>query len=217
MSGARDDILSAIRAATGDRGSPAPPVEGHIAPARATGGAAELRARFIEQAEFAAASIAVAASPDGIAAAVAAYVASMQGESDVAVTPDDGLDAVRWDEVLSRFHVGAPTASDRVTVTGAIAGIAETGTVLVRCGPSVANAAHLLSEAHIVVLPAERIVGGYEQAWRLLRAAAPEGALPRAATFITGPSRTADIEKTPQIGVHGPRRLHIVLVDGETS
>lgn len=217
MSDARGDILSAIRAATAERTGAAPPVEDHILPARATGGAAELRARFIEQAEFAGASIAVAAGPDTVAAAVAAFVATLPGESDVAVAPDDGLDALRWDEGPARIRVGAPTASDRVTVTGAVAAIAETGTVLVRSGPSVANAAYLLGEAHIVVLPAGRIVGGYEQAWALLRAAAPEGALPRAATFITGPSRTADIEKTPQIGVHGPRRLHIVLVDGETS
>ncbi|MEE8333391.1 MAG: lactate utilization protein [Alphaproteobacteria bacterium] len=217
MSGDRDDILSAIRAAVGERDNPAPPVKDYIVPARATGDAAALRARFIEQAEFAGASIAEAAGPDDIATVIAGYVEAMSGDISGAIAPDGGLDTLRWDENLARFRVGPPTPDDRVTVTGAVAGIAETGTVLVRCGSSVANAAHLLGEAHIVVLPMGRIVGGYEQAWAVLREAAPEAVLPRAATFITGPSRTADIEKTPQIGVHGPRRLHIVLFDGEIS
>ncbi len=217
MSGARGDILSAIRAATAGRGSAAPPVEDHTLPARATGDAAVLRARFIEQVKFAGASLSVAAGAGDIVAAVARALSILRDETDVAIASDDGLEALPWEDTdRVRYRIGPPTPADRAAVTGAVAGIAETGTVLVRCGRSVANAAHLLGETHVVVLPAARLVGGYEQAWALLRGTASGARLPRAATFITGPSRTADIEKTPQIGVHGPRRLHIVLVDDET-
>jgi len=215
MSGARGDILSAIRAAAAGR-PPAAPVTDHLRPARAAGDAAALRARFAGQAAFAGAVVSDAAGPDGIVAAVARALADAPAGAAVSVAADGGLDALPWpDAGPLRFRVGPPAPSDRATVTAAVAGIAETGTVLVRCGGPVANAAHLLGETHVVVLPAGRIVGGYEQGWALLREALPGALPPRAATFVTGPSRTADIEKTPQIGVHGPRRLHIVLVDGE--
>jgi L-lactate dehydrogenase complex protein LldG len=51
-----------------------------------------------------------------------------------------------------------------------------------------------------------------EDAWALLRA--EHGELPRAMNFVSGPSRTADIEQTLVLGAHGPYRVHIVLVNG---
>ncbi len=62
-----------------------------------------------------------------------------------------------------------------------------------------------------------QVVGDYEDAWRMLRENNKKsgGAMPRTAAFVTGPSRTADIEQTIQLGAHGPRRLHIVLIDGD--
>jgi L-lactate dehydrogenase complex protein LldG len=68
----------------------------------------------------------------------------------------------------------------------------------------------LLPETHVAVLRRARVVRSMEQAWDLLRAEHP--ALPRAVNFISGPSRTADIEQTLVLGAHGPYRVHIVLV-----
>ena len=69
-----------------------------------------------------------------------------------------------------------------------------------------------------MVLPAERIGGAYEEGWAHLRAkgvgATGGGFMPRTVNLITGPSRTADIEQTITLGAHGPRRLHIVIVEG---
>ena len=63
-----------------------------------------------------------------------------------------------------------------------------------------------------VVMRADEVVGTYEDGWDRVRALGP---MPRTVNFITGPSRTGDIEQGIQLGAHGPRRLHIVLVDGK--
>jgi L-lactate dehydrogenase complex protein LldG len=65
-----------------------------------------------------------------------------------------------------------------------------------------------------VVLKASDVVGPYEDALDRMRA---QGAMPRTINFITGPSRTGDIEQRIQLGAHGPRRLHIVLVEEPPS
>jgi L-lactate dehydrogenase complex protein LldG len=77
---------------------------------------------------------------------------------------------------------------------------------------------NFLPETHIVVVRCDQVVATYEDGWDRLRAAAKTELLPRVVNFITGPSRTADIEQHIELGAHGPRRLHIVLVeDGEAA
>ena len=78
-------------------------------------------------------------------------------------------------------------------------------------GPECPTTLAFLPETHVVVLDAGRIVGAYEDAWARLRVERPN-AMPRSVNWITGPSRTADIEQTLFLGAHGPRRLHIVIV-----
>ena len=64
-------------------------------------------------------------------------------------------------------------------------------------------------------------VGAYEEAWDRLRAGAPDaltgGFMPRNVMLVTGPSRSADIEQTLELGAHGPRRLHIILLDDDPA
>ena len=102
-------------------------------------------------------------------------------------------------------------AGDLVGVTGAFAGIAETGTLMVVSGPDTPASTSLLPETHIAILRASRIVPCMEEAWALLRA--EHGVMPRAVNFISGPSRTADIEQTLVLGAHGPYRVHVVIVN----
>ncbi len=208
---ARDEILAAVRAGAAMRQA-ATPALGPVLPARATGAPETLRDRFVEMARLAGATVDPAFGRDGVPAALSAFL-SRQGLGDrIVLSLEPSLANLPW-RAAPRLQVrpGTPTPGDTVSVTAAIAGVAETGSLLVSSGPRAANAAHVLCETHIVILPAGDIVGGYEDALARLRREG--GAMPRAATFITGPSRTADIEKTPQIGVHGPRRLHILLVD----
>jgi L-lactate dehydrogenase complex protein LldG len=57
------------------------------------------------------------------------------------------------------------------------------------------------------------VTGSYEDAWDRLRRHVGDGVMPRTVNLITGPSRTGDIEQTIELGAHGPRRLHIILLD----
>jgi len=99
---------------------------------------------------------------------------------------------------------------DPVGVTGAFAAIAETGTLVLASGPDTPATVSLLPETHVAVVFARRIVAHMEDAWALARA--EFGQLPRAINFVSGPSRTADIDQTIVLGAHGPYRVHIVLV-----
>ena len=97
-----------------------------------------------------------------------------------------------------------------IGVTGAFCALAETGTLAMVSGRDTPASASLLPETHIAVVPLARVVPHMEDAWDLMRAEL--GQLPRAVNYISGPSRTADIEQTLVLGAHGPYRVHIVLV-----
>jgi len=101
-----------------------------------------------------------------------------------------------------------------VGLTGAVAGLADTGSIVVASGPGRSRLASLLPPVHVALLPASRLVAALPEF--LARASAW---LPSAsqAVIVTGPSRTADIEMTLTFGVHGPRRLHVVLIDDPSS
>ena len=229
MSGAREDILARLRTAarSGDgRGSAgSPPTErlarhaANLIPARGRGAPGDLVARFIDMALFAGATVARLGHLQDVPGEVAAFVAREGLGDELVMARDAALARMPW-SARARLVIrrGVPGPDDRVSVTPVFAGIAETGTLMVHSAPEVANLLHFLPETHIAVLAAGQIVGAYEDAWAKLRAAMAEtGVMPRAVTLITGPSRTADIERTPQIGVHGPKKLHIVVVDGEQT
>ena len=108
---------------------------------------------------------------------------------------------------------GKAEPSDTTGLSYAIAGVAETGTLLLISGPDNPTSLNFLPENHLVVLRASHIVASYEDALDMARA---KGPLPRTLNFITGPSRTADVEQTIELGAHGPRRLHILIIqDGK--
>lgn len=115
-----------------------------------------------------------------------------------------------WSAAGMDLQARAARADDLVGVTGAFAGIAETGTLMLLSGSKTPATVSLLPETHIAVLETERIVATMEQAWDRLRL--ERGALPRAVNFVSGPSRTADIEQTVTLGAHGPYRVLIIIV-----
>ena len=103
-----------------------------------------------------------------------------------------------------------PDPAIRAGVTKAICGLADTGSILVVDGTGNPLHASLLTEIHIAVLNTSDILASLPDAMKLPRVAASN-----AAVFITGPSRTADIEMTLTIGVHGPKEIHVFVDDSK--
>jgi L-lactate dehydrogenase complex protein LldG len=97
-------------------------------------------------------------------------------------------------------------ATADVGLSVAQAALAETGTVVVASGPGRSRLTSLLPPVHLVLVPAGRLTTDIFT-WTADR---PEK-LPAAVTLISGPSKTADIEQTMAIGVHGPKRFIAVL------
>jgi len=98
---------------------------------------------------------------------------------------------------------------DLVGVTGVFCAIAETGTLMLLSGAETPATTSLLPETHVAVLDPRRIVATMEDAWDMMRN--EYGRPPRAVNFISGPSRTADIEQTVTLGAHGPYRVLLII------
>ena len=100
---------------------------------------------------------------------------------------------------------------DRATVgiTGALAGLAGTGSVALLSGPGRGRAVSLLPPVHVALLPAANLYPSLAAFF-----AAHPGLVRQASNllFVTGPSRTADIEQVLTLGVHGPREVHVLLI-----
>ncbi len=187
-------------------------------PARSDLPRREVVALFVEQAEVVATSVARVAGEGEVPRAVADYLKGQNLPSEVRISPDPALEGLAWSEQpLLKVESGRARLEDATSVTAALAGVAETGTLMLASGPTAPTTLNFLPENHIVVLKASQVVGPYEDAWDRLRAANGEGRLPRTVNFITGPSRTGDIEQTIQMGAHGPRRLHVILVEDEAQ
>ena len=223
MSDARGEILDKIRAtAGGNDGQRARRAHARMAtppdnliPDRGQGADREQRALFEQMAVEAGASVTHVDGNDALPREIARYLADHNLPSRVKAASDPLLAAVPWSDhpALTVDH-GIAEADDQVGLAVAVAGVAETGTLVLTSGPANPTTINFLPETHIVVLAASRITGAYEAVWQKLRGDA-EGSsfMPRTVNWITGPSRTGDIEQILQIGVHGPRRLHIVIVD----
>lgn len=217
---ARTQILGAIRASTGggDGNVVRERIAGHArhtVPARATGDCSALVERFVDMASSVETTFTRVADMAEVPAVLSDYLARENLPARVVMAPDKDLDTAPWKETAPLLEIrrGVPVEADQVSVTSAFAGVAETGTMVMLSGPDHPSTLNFLPETHIVVLPASRIVGGYEDAWDQIRAGASNGQLPRTVNHVTGPSRSGDIEQTMLLGAHGPRRLHVILVD----
>lgn len=200
--------LSADQAAVLDARMARPPR--HPTPARAMMQHAELVTQFIHYATREYATVARVASLADVPASLADWLASQNLPPRLARAPHPELDAIPWEaRPLLEVEARRAEATDLVALTHGFAGIAETGTLMLPSGPERPTTLNLLPDTAIVLLRESRIVGPLEDAWDLLRA---HGPMPRNVMLVTGPSRSADIEQTLELGAHGPRRLHILLL-----
>ena len=152
-------------------------------------------------------------APAEVAAEVAAYLARNNLPAEAVIAPSPQLAGYDWaGQKMLSLRRGRGEGSDHVSITGAFAAIAETGTVVMASGPEHPVTLNLLPDTHIVVLRESDIVGGYEEVWERLRARYGKDRMPRTVNTITGPSRTGDIEQAMELGAHGPRRMHVLVV-----
>ena len=108
----------------------------------------------------------------------------------------------------------ARLASCGVGVTAADYGIAETGTIVLNSDEDNALLVSLLPPTHIAVVSSERIIATVDDAISRTSRERMGGTNPtRSITLITGPSRTSDVELVLSIGVHGPKELHVIILD----
>ena len=102
----------------------------------------------------------------------------------------------------------AHCAAADIGLSGADAALAETGTIVASSGPGRSRLATLLPPVHIALVPATRLTADIFT-WT----AARQGQIPANVTLISGPSKTADIEQTLAVGVHGPKRFIVILYE----
>ena len=223
---ARDDIIGAIRHALKRGTGPTEAVatvdarvaahRRNLIPARAASLGPTARIElFVAMAEEVQTSVMRLASADAVPAEVARYLAAENLPAELVMAPDTALDEIPWGaRPLLQIRRGRAEAGDAVSLTPCLAAIAETGTLMLVSGAATPTTLNFLPDTHIVVVHADQVVASYEDGWDLIRtrAGVAPAAWPRTINLITGPSRTGDIEQRIQLGAHGPRRLHVLLI-----
>ncbi len=224
MSASRDQVLAGVRRSLGRSPGSEPDTAAlnsrlehpasNVTPARGRLNKASRIKLFMSEAERVNATIDRLKRWYDIPSSIAGYLKSGDLPTALRVATGPPLNDISWSsEPMLSVATGIAEASDTVSVTGAFGGVAETGTLVMLSGPEHPTTLNFLPDTHIAIIAADRIVGTYEEIWARLREALGPGRMPRVVNWITGPSRTADIEQTLLLGAHGPLRLHILVVD----
>jgi L-lactate utilization protein LutC len=140
---------------------------------------------------------------------VARFVRSLDAGKRLCVAR--ALAAIEWPAGFE-VEFRAARREDETSVTPCFAAVAESGGIVTLSGADTPSTLNFVPDNHIVIVHAAQVVRHFEDAFAAWRASGRP--MPRTLNIISGPSRTADIEQTIQLGAHGPRRLHVVLVAG---
>lgn len=214
-----EDIRAALRAGPGDarrRGAVGArltdPVR-HLVPARSRRPAPELAEAFKAFLCSQGTDLIAVAEPSEIPGAIAGYLRAHDRPLRVRRGSDPYLAALPWrSEPELAVDEGPAEPEDGAGLSRAVAGVAETGTLVLASGPENPVTLSFLPEVHLVALRKEQIVGAYEDALALIEAQPGRSILPRTLNLVSGPSRTGDIGSRIVMGAHGPKRLAVILV-----
>ena len=213
---ARENILARIRSQTGRSGTTSEielaVVRSHIArhergPVPSIALHDPVR-HFIKECARLNTTLAEVADPDLVPREVARYIAAESLQPRCVGWQE--LSSLDWQTTGIRFDTRPATGEDLIGVTGCYCAIGESGTLLLLGAPTTPKSTALLPETHICIVKKSRMVPTMEDAFALMRSEIGEP--PRAVFFVSGPSRTADIEQTLVIGAHGPYRVHVILI-----
>ena len=168
---------------------------------------------FVDMAQAASATVTRVKTKKDILPAVSDYLRAHNLPSQLVHGSDPYLKGLDWKEVKNLdAREGAATGEDLVSLGKAFGAVAESGTLVMLSGADNPVTLNFLPDTSIVVVEGKDIAGDYETVWANLRLAMGDGPMPRTVNWITGPSRTADIEQTLLLGAHGPRSLHVIVV-----
>jgi L-lactate dehydrogenase complex protein LldG len=195
---ARDDILRSIRLRK--------PASLARPPAYARAMQDDLVERFAACASAANATVRVLESADEVPGRISELLRARNLAAAVHLPPDSELEKLDWKDRVSVSH--APPGPDDTAVSLAPFGIAETGTLAFSSGAGRPASWHFRAGFEIAILHSNGVVADIEAVMRELR----KSGWPATLNLVTGPSRTADIEQTLELGAHGPKALAILLI-----
>jgi L-lactate dehydrogenase complex protein LldG len=182
------------------------PKRGQLAPAARTD-------LFVAMAEAVQTTVARVASAEEVPESGAAYLRRHNLPQAIRRGDDPRLAGLPWQRTPAlEVAAGRSDGHDLAGLSHAFAGIAESGTAILVSGSDNPTTLNFLPDYHIVVVDADDIAGDMESVWDRLREVYGEGEMPRTVNLVTGPSRSADIEQTLLLGAHGPRALHLIVV-----
>lgn len=184
-----------------------------IIPARGQKPDRERLEMFRQMVEIAKASIVMLDSKDDVPAAVAHYLRSKNLPQSIRHGDDERLSLIPWaTERTLEVTKGASDGAQLASVSYAFGAVAESGTLVMVSGADNPTTLNFLPDHHLVVVDERDIAGDYESVWDIIRERFGANKMPRAVNWITGPSRSGDIEQTHLLGAHGPRSLHVLVV-----
>ena len=220
---ARDEILGSLRRSlkvTGNEGPRRAAVDSRLSgaprgviPARGQLDHAGKIELFRQMATAAFASVSVVQNDAAVPGEAARWLRDNNLPATLRMGSDPRLAAMPWQDTTLEMSSGKSEGRDLNAVSHAFGGVAETGTLIMTSGPENPSTLNFLPDNHVVVVQAADLEGDYESVFARVRKKYGKGVMPRTVNMITGPSRSADIAQTMLLGAHGPRKLHIVIVD----
>ena len=197
MTGSRDAILDALRNGRGpSRSAPAYPLplsnENPVA-------------RFIAKAKACVAEVQLIFSPDDAPEAIFALLAAAGARPRLHIPAVSPLNQLPWQRAPGLTLTDTPPSGEDAAFSAADFGIGETGTLVFFSGAKSHSSWHYRPGREIVLIHRTQILPRFEDVIARIPA------MPATVNLVTGPSRTADIEQTIELGAHGPRSLHILL------
>ncbi|HEV2000750.1 MAG TPA: lactate utilization protein [Xanthobacteraceae bacterium] len=220
---ARDTVLATVRRSLGvDGREPARQlavkarIGQHargIVPKRGNGPPAARLKLFTEMMQAVHGTVVRVATYEDVPAAVADYLRGKNLPMEIRRGADPRLKNIPWrNEGALDVALGPSRGNDLTAVSHAFAAVAESGTLVLLSGVDNPTTLNFLPDHHLVIVDAADIAGDYETVWDKLREVYGLGGMPRTVNFITGPSRSGDIEQVHLLGAHGPRSLHVLVV-----
>ena len=203
----REQVLSSIRSALAGKSGRGgrTPLPGSRPPGPSYG--ERSMAQFVERLEAHACRWERLAAIEEVPVRVMNWLAERQLPARIAVAAP--LAGLPWPEDLAR-HSDKAGIDEVCAVSKAFGAIAESGSLAMYSGPDSPITHNYAPEFHLIVLDAADLRDNQEGVWEMVRAT---GKMPRALNLIAGPSRTGDVEQTIQLGAHGPRQVHVLIVE----